>query len=507
MKHFIIFFCVLFSLALLSCGFLPSSIDVPERFGDGIGPWEEQGPVHFCFGNTLIGRPRIANPQPCETKEECSIGLICLEGLCQSPQLEPSGICIPPEITPQSCTDSSQCHGREACLCGQCIVQHCTTHSDCIDGKACNFAERQCVTPCATESDCHFGETCRNRICYNNECQQDTDCFEGEFCSRSNKCVIQTCSPTVPSQTCLQGKTCVIQKEPRHLLEPTFLPNDDSSKLTMWMEMSAADDAHYRSIYRAQSDNGIIYAIHPLTPVLDNNGNTHAPSIIKNDDTFMLYYEYDGSEIRSATSIDGISFAQDTVAIEAPPNETVHAPSALLLPSNNVLVYYHLSNGHRIDMARGQFGNILVTEGTALTKHSITVSRQDSVVFWDPIQKITSPYALLAPNNETIKLWFSAFGKESDTAKQLGNDYEIPENFSVGYAQGTIINPINFTPWPWNPVFDSISLFLTHQSETGAAIIRDSRYELAPYLLYYTKTNSIDGSIRSLHVAINGTLP
>jgi hypothetical protein len=194
----------------------------------------------------------------------------------------------------------------------------------------------------------------------------------------------------------------------------------------------------------------------------------------------------------------------------------VRAPSAVLLANNQVLVYYQIGDGSAIGLATGTLSGSLTSTGNVLTPSQVLDPPDSSVApqFWIDIANLRSPYALAtesASGELSLRLWFSAFGRESGDSFQFGEVIPIAPTYSVGYASATIDTPDVLSVWPFNPIFDRVEAFLDHRSELTPAVVRvrDADGTLRDgYLLYYldaAATNTTDPPVLNrIGVAGNG---
>jgi hypothetical protein len=96
------------------------------------------------------------------------------------------------------------------------------------------------------------------------------------------------------------------------------------------------------------------------------------------------------------------------------------------------------------------------------------------------ITRVQSPHAVLA--GDAIRVFFSAFGRESADASKYGMTEPIPANFSVGYAAAKTTAPGVLTRWPYGPVFDRVEAFFEHREELGPATLDAGADQ---FLMYY----------------------
>lgn len=476
-------------LALLAgCGFGPNDEFTGRRAGDGIAPWTAIGPVQICLGNEFIGPPDSV----------------------------PGGLCAASTVVEAQCTTDGDCDSREACVCGRCIIQYCTAASDCTAGRVCSFSEARCDVSCSADDQCAEGEQCFNGAC-RGRCFTDDDCQTGEVCNSANRCITARCSSDAD---CLGGERCRVQRVPRVAIEPSPLARERAGepRFTIWFELSEELQQGRRSIWRATSADGRHFQVDPARPVLEDADAAHAPSMVRSEDGYHLYYEQGAAAaIRVAFSPDGVEFAPAVTALSGGVGaDSVGAPAALATGDGQVLVYFERGGGRAIGWAEGPLGGPLTDRGAALAPADVTVAQgaDPDEPFWVEIESLRSPSALLTtgPSGQPrLRLYFSAFGRESGDSLQFGEILPIAPNYSVGYAAGPLESPATLAVWPFNPVLDRVSAFLDHRSELGPAVVQvtDASGAVSDgYLLYYmdaeASTSTDPPLLNRLQVGGNG---
>jgi hypothetical protein len=447
------------------CGFGPNDEFTGRRVGDGIAPWAPVGPVQICLGNEFIGPP----------------------------DSQPGGLCAASTLVEARCAADDDCDSREACVCGRCIIQYCTAASDCTAGRVCSFSEGRCDVVCSADDQCAEGEECFNGAC-RGRCFTDDDCQTGEVCNSANRCITARCS-TDPD--CLAGERCRVQRVPRVATEPSVLARRRAGepRFTMWFELSEELQQDRRSIWRATSPDGVHFQVDPARPVLEDADAARAPSVVRADDGYYLYYQQgDAAAVRVAYSTDGVEFINPVTALTGGVgDDSVGAPSAVDAGDGRVVVYFERGGGRAIGWAEGEAGGPLTDRGAALAPADITIpeSADPEAPFWVDVEALRSPFALVTTNaagEPTLRLYFSAFGRESGDSVQFGEIVPIEPNYSIGYAAGSLEAPAVLTPWPYNPVLDRVSAFLDHRSELTPAVVQVSDAdgsERDGFLIYY----------------------
>jgi hypothetical protein len=457
MKHLVVL------LGLAGCGFLPEDDFTGKRAGDGIAPWSDLGPVQVCLGNQYLG--------PADDP--------------------PGGLCFDENVSEAPCTRDAQCGSREACVCGRCTVAYCASASDCGGGRTCTFSERRCDVPCFSDDDCAGpGDAeCFNGVC-RGRCLDDSECQTGEICDSRNYCATADCAD---DDGCLAGERCRVQRVPRQVLDPSPLTvSSPARQVILWLEVSDAVQVAQTAIWRAVSEDGIHFTMSPAQPVVEDGTTARSPSVIRTDAGFAMYYEVDaGAELRVVTSLDGISWSDPVTALTggAGPSAT-RSPAAVLLPDGSVAVYYQIGDGAAIGLATGAVGGALDDRGPVLRPDDITVAPGDpGAPFWDDVERVQSPHAALTESADgfSLRIWYSAFGRESADSFQFGEVTPIPPNYSIGYAAAPIDDPGALSAWPYGPVVDRVSAFLTHHDELTPGVAQLHGDDA--YLLYYVEAD------------------
>ena len=427
------------------CGFFPEDDFTGKRAGDGIAPWADLGPAQICLGNEFFGPPDST----------------------------PGGLCFDATTQEAPCIADGDCRSREACVCGRCTVAYCATASDCAADRVCSFSESRCDLPCFDGGDCPDGAECRNGVC-RGRCIDEADCQTGEVCSSQNVCVTADCAD---DDACLAGERCRIQRTPRQVLEPS--PVDDGRQIVMWLEVSDPNLVDQTAIWRAVSRDGLHFTMSPAAPVLEDGTAARAPSVIRGPEGWVMYYEA-GTEIRVATSLDGIAWSAPELALAGG-----GAPSAVLLPDGQVAVYHE--DGDAIAVATGAPGGPLTRAGTVIAPGDVTIPESETGPFWADVERVTSPFALLSNGaaGPSLRLYYSAFGRESGESVQLGEIVPIPANYSVGYAAGDPADPAAMRPWPYGPIADRVAAFLDHREELSPGVVQLGGDDA--YLMYYVE--------------------
>lgn len=449
------------TIVVLGCGFAPEERFSGAQVGDGIAPWRDLGPAPVCLGNEFLG--------PAGTP--------------------PGGFCFGRSVVEAPCTDAGDCRSREACVCGRCTVAYCATASDCAADRVCTFSQNRCDVRCVDVGDCAAGEECSNGAC-RGRCATSDECQTGEVCSSRNFCVTDACAV---DGECTSGERCHIQRVPRLVAEPFALASADG--VVLYLEVGDANQPDERSIWRATSRDGVRFRFDPARPVLEDAGAAHAPSLVADGDGWILYYEVgDGAAIKAARTADGVTFDAPTVVLTGGAGAAaVHAPAAVALPDGTVAVY--VQRGANLELATGAPGGMLTSAGVVLTPTQVAVAPgAPRAPFWDGVTALRSPHAAVTdgPDGPSLRLWFSGFGRESAESQQFGMDVAIPANYSIGYAAAAVSDPGDLTPWPYGPVVDRVTAFLSHGHEVGPATVQlvDGDGAMPAYLLYVVEATT-----------------
>jgi hypothetical protein len=417
------------------CGFTGEPPFDGRRIAD-VAPWQDVGPLVICDGPTRLG-PMDADAV----------------GLCAG-------------ATPgASCAADRDCRSRERCVCGRCTVAVCDSADECGPALTCSFAERRCDHACDVDGDCARGESCvpGMHVCRGG-CSTSDDCQTGETCqSSTGLCVAVACAD---SSTCLGGRSCLLQRTPAALAEPS--PLVENGQVILYFERT--DPGRAPNIWRATSTDGFVFAIDPPRALVAGR----APSVL-HAGAYQLVYA-DAAGLQFAQAEDGISFSNTFHMTGA------DQPSLVALPSGAQVVYYVDANGsvQREELPPGE-PNI---------PHVVLAPPQlTDPVLWRGVDRIASPFAqaLTAPDGQPfVRLWFSARGTESAGSLEFGKVVPTPPDWSIGEAAG---DGATFTPYPFNPVFTRVLDFLTHPSELDPAVISVGD----EWLLYYRRA-AADGS-------------
>jgi hypothetical protein len=462
---------VLLLLGVVACGFLPEDDFTGKRAGDGIAPWADLGPAQVCLGGQYLGPP-------------------------DSP---PGGLCFDENVVEAPCTGDDQCRSREACVCGRCTVPYCSSASDCAPGRTCSFSERRCDLPCFDGDDCPDGAECTNGVC-RGRCVDARDCQTGEVCNSRNFCVTDDCADDTG---CLTGERCRVQRTPRQVLEPSPILEGGSGppRIVLYLEVADAQQRSETAIWRAVSSDGRRFTMSPAQPVLVDGTTARAPSVVRGPGGWVMYYEQGGgAELRVATSADGVAWSAPSTALVGGAGPTAkRAPAAVLLPDGAVAVYYQLGDGAALGLATGAPGGPLTDRGPVLEPRDVrVVASGPGRPFWEDIERITSPFAALtaSPAGPSLRLWFSAYGRESGDSLQFGEVVPIPPNHSIGYAAAEDNDPTRLRAWPYGPVVDRVSAFLRHHEELAPGVLQlpGARGPDDAFLMYYVDAVPADGA-------------
>jgi len=444
------------------CGFLPEDDYTGKRAGDGIAPWQDLGPAQVCVGNQYLGPP------------DSVAGGLCFDG----------------NLTEAICTIDADCATREACVCGRCTVAYCSTASDCAAGRVCTFAEHRCDTQCFGEADCAGPEECFNGTC-RGRCITATDCQTGEVCSSQNFCVTADCED---DDGCRAGERCRVQRTPRQVLEPDV--TRDGDLIVLWLEVSDEVQRGESAIYRAESRDGLHFQMNPDEPVVEEGTTAGSPTVVRTADGLVMYYDVDdGLAIRVVSSTDGVSWSTPVDAIDGGVGgAAARNPSAVALPGGNIAVYYERGNGLGISLATGLPGGALTERGTVLAPDDVTVAPGAAdAPFWDDVERVGNPEAAITESADgpSLRLYFSAYGRESADSVQFGEVTPIPPNYSIGYASATIDDPATLRAWPYGPIVDRVTAFLTHHDEFSPGVVQLAGEDGADdaYLMYYIEAD------------------
>jgi hypothetical protein len=422
------------------CGFLGEQAFSGQRVAD-VAPWQDIGPLTVCDGTlSLVG-----------------------------PMASPAGFCG--AAPAKTCARDSDCKSRERCLCGACALGYCDSTADCQPGFVCTGSTHRCDRSCMKDGDCKPHESCvpgRN-IC-SGSCSNDDDCQNGERCNpASSTCLSVYCS----SDADCMGASCALQRQPESLAEPA--PLAEKGGVTLWLERSG-------NIVRARSTDGLAFTLDSSAPPLAGR----APAVTPTDTGYLMLFAV-GPDLFRAFSKDGVSWSADA----APAIVAAGAPSLIRLADGSYSAYVDLG---------GAVGRATSPDGTSFSTPEV-VLLPDALVdptLWRGVDEIASPFvqALSDVSHQPfVRLWFAARGQESAPAYNFGQVQEVPPNFSIGEAASS--DGVTFTPYPYNPVFDRVVMFLDHQSELEPAIATVGSTQL----LYYRRASADTSLDEGLAVA------
>ncbi len=433
---------VLVLTVFAGCGFAAEPPFDGVRVPD-VAPWQDVGPLTICDGTTRLG-----------PGDEDAVGLCGTQGGA-------------------SCAADPDCRSRERCVCGKCTVAVCDTADECGPALTCSFAERRCDRACDVDADCARGETCLPgmHVC-RGPCGSSDDCQTGETCQTSTGLCVA--APCADDSTCAGGRSCLLQRKPAALAEPS--PIVENGQVILYFERTdpVSGPGGAPAVWRATSTDGLAFTIDPPRPLLAGR----APSVVHASGWFMLYAEAGGLAL--ATSPDGITFSTTAHAMNGGDQPSLIAPA----PGADLVAYYAAADGTvaRQAIAGTSFG----APETVLAPASLS-----DPVLWRSVDRIASPFAqaLVDPNGRPfVRLWFAGHGIEAASALEFGKQVPTPPDYAVGEAAST--DGRSFVPYPFNPVFTRVLDFLTHPSELDPAVVA---LDDAHWLLYYRRA-AADGT-------------
>lgn len=289
-------------------------------------------------------------------------------------------------------------------------------------------------------------------------------------------------------------------QSPGEVREPSPLVEEDQIVLYVERRSGASGE-----VWRATSQDGMKFLFNPerpvLTPDAQDAGRAGAPTVLRQGDgNYLLAYANGAGQLRRATSRDGIAFTVDPVPLLVPSmaweQSGLDAPALAPAPAGGLLLYYGT-------VARDALGVAESADGILFRAAAEPVLVPDDVVdpvLWRKLDRIASPFAEAArdPRGQPfLRIYFSARGQESGTTVQDGVLMEIPPNFSVGEA--ATIDGRTLIPWPFNPVFDRVQVFVRHPAELEPAVIPVGNRRL----LYYRSAAADESPPTNLGVAEN----
>jgi hypothetical protein len=282
--------------------------------------------------------------------------------------------------------------------------------------------------------------------------------------------------------------------------EPSPLVDENQVVLYVERRSGAAGE-----VWRATSQDGVQFRFTParpvLTPDVEDAGRAGAPTVLRQSDgNYLLAYANGAGQLRRATSRDGIAFTVDPAPLLVPSRaweqSGLDAPALAPAPAGGLLLYYGT-------VARDAIGVAESADGILFRAAAEPVLVPDDVmdpVLWRKPDRIASPFAEAArdPRGQPfLRIYFSARGQESGATVQDGVPTEIPPNFSVGEAATTDGRAL--IPWPFNPIFDRVQVFVRHPAELEPAVIPLGNRRL----LYYRSAAADESPPTNLGVAEN----
>jgi hypothetical protein len=435
------------SIAFCGCGFVGEAPYAGRRVAD-VSPWQDQGELTICEGTTrLAARPTEA------------------AGACRT------------AAPPAACNTEAECRSREACVCGVCTVAICDSADECHGGRVCSFADRRCDRTCTADAECHAGERCipgRN-IC-RGSCEANADCQTGERCQTSSGlCVTDACRD---DSTCFGGATCALERTPTTFGEPA--PLKTAGGVALWFDRTDLDGT--TRLWRAEGTDGLSFQLAPAQSIAVGR----APTLIDDGQGGLwVFYSRGGDIYRAHAAHDGadVALMDEILALEG-----ADSPSVARLPDGTVALYCTRPGGDALHLYRATS-----SDGATFSAPTsvLDTAQLTDPVLWRNLDRVASPFVEVvrsATGKNVVRLWFAAHGQESAASLQFGMAADTPANFSIGEA--TSENGGSFTPYPFEPVFDRVTDFVTHQSELAPAVVDHGEARL----LYYLRA-SRDGTI------------
>ncbi len=139
--------------------------------------------------------------EECKLNEDCSVGRLCVQGLCvleQDVTLCQAGRCL---------ADGQRCN-QVNLVCEEDIG--CLADTDCSPEELCNLPTNQCVLRCEPERQaelCAAGQKCVNNRC--TDCSDNSDCPGGLVCDIGKlRCVSDGAARCATNRDCQVGLVC-----------------------------------------------------------------------------------------------------------------------------------------------------------------------------------------------------------------------------------------------------------------------------------------------------------
>ena len=449
----------LFTLAFAGCGLIGLYELDGDSITDGIAPFDAGEAIKLCVGSSLL----IDTASP--------------PGLCESEDREGA-----------SCEVDDECASPESCVCGRCVVQFCTSSSDCREDAICAGAPRRCQARCDVNEECGEHGLCEAGACVF-ACIEHDHCPSGELCL-AGRCRAISCGPSGPN--CGPGERCVDQILRGLSQHPAALTHEDHEELTLFLEVHPFE-AGISQIFRFTSEDGVHFEADPPEPLAilpPGATSVSSPSALYGDDgSLELYYEVDDG-VSIARAVDVAGFGAEFTEIEGAllsPAEfgfgeaAIRAPSAIIAYGRRIIAY-ETSAGIGLAIERdGGFSG----DGAP----SLTAADVEDPENFTRVDDLRQPELYLdegAGGRLILRLYFTANGVAQ--AVNPGGQFDVL-NDSIALAGAVLdedLGEISFTPHPRNPVFARIQNF--SPINEGAPSV--ARWD-GGYLLYFDSGNGV----------------
>ncbi|MCB9707556.1 MAG: hypothetical protein H6714_02035 [Myxococcales bacterium] len=398
--------------------------------GDGIAPYRETSGVELCLDR---------------------------KQLMPSSELKdgPWGLCTPDVAIPASCRTSRECRSREACLCGQCVLQLCQTSSECGPSQFCAGSPLRCTRRCSGPSDCLEREICQQGACLPS-CGNAKDCAYGELCL-VGRCIALGCN--AGSTVCGVEESCALQRQAADLSSPAA--HFFHATTVLYVIVTVPDGA--MGVYRGVAPDQTHFSLEPVLGLeLDP---ASAPSRLGleptlQDGVWVYHAIRDRTEIVRSWAIDGKHFESEEpvlAALDDWEHGHIYSPAVLNIEGQTWLFYVAGDSaqiGAAVQEEDGGFRRL--SNNPVLTAPLIEQHIYQGL--WQHLTDVTDPWPVEYQNafgRHELRLYFAALGQErlGDSFSSLGS-----RNFSIGMARWTLNTAYGeskfaFHSFPYNPIF------------------------------------------------------
>ncbi|QQR90660.1 MAG: hypothetical protein IPJ88_02655 [Myxococcales bacterium] len=415
-----------FMVFIANCGISADASQQAPSLGSGIAPYEESDRVELCLEGAALQGPVTSSDIPL-------------------------GLCVLQSQRAQSCTEDTECSGREACVCGRCVLELCEFSSECAQGSVCVGSPSRCAPRCFDESDCPASHLCEQGACIPS-CGDESDCAFGELCL-VGQCVALGCGhgPGI----CSSSERCDLQRSFGTLSKASVKEAND--QLLLYAVLSDAQQntvlvrgiAMHATRFDLEATEGLDSQVFASDSGLAFNFS---------DSQVEIYYAKAGEHaLFQNQSSDGLLFSEEQIVLEpyTPWQGSRLLSPAVLRVNQETWLFYLSEDKHYLGLARfDNAGSVVRIEDPVLSIELLRQS-QETGQLWRELSSMQDPYAVHFSNafgRDEVRLFFSAQGGERQGD---GPDAFSQNNDSIGVALWSLQNDvtgIQFTPFAYNPV-------------------------------------------------------